>query len=241
MFLLKKLLSAWLLPPFGLLLVALMALIFLGRRRSGLMVAGIAVTIALALSLPIVANRLVEPLQGEPISPATLNTVQAIVILGGGVHDGAPEYGGDTVSKYSLERMRYGAKLARKTKLPILVTGGRVFGGRPEAELMQTILETEFSLPVKWAEIHSRDTAENAAYSTALLKASGVNRIALVTHAWHMPRAIAAFKKYGLEAIPAPTGFAPEGMSLFEKLLPSTGAFERSTNAIHEYVGLLLG
>jgi uncharacterized SAM-binding protein YcdF (DUF218 family) len=240
MFLLKKILSAWLLPPLGLMVVALAALVFYGRRKSGLAIAGIAVMLNMAMSLPLIADHLSQPLEGEPISNAALHKTQAIVILGGGVRYGAPEYGGDTLSKYSLERVRYGAKLARDVKLPILVTGGRVFGGQPEGKLMQRILEVEFSIPVRWTETQSRDTAENAAYSATLLQAAGIRHIALVTHAAHMPRAVAAFEKYGFEVTPAPTGFAPQGTPLFESLLPSVGAFERSANAIHEYVGRLL-
>ncbi len=240
MFLLKKLLSAWLLPPLGFLVLALVVLLFGGRRRSGLIGVGIAVTLALALSLPVVADRLSRPLEGTPISATALGEAQAIVILGGGTYRGVPEYGGDTVSKYSLERLRYGAMLAHESKLPVLVTGGSVYGGRPEGELMKQVLEKEFAVPVRWVEVQSRDTAENASCSAPLLKSSGVQRIALVTHAWHMPRAAAAFAKYDLKVIPAPMGFTPQGTSLFESLLPSTIAFELSANAIHEWVGRLL-
>jgi len=240
MFLFKKLLSAWLLPPLGLLVLALAALLIGGRKRSASIVAGITVTLALLMSLPVVSGLLSRPLEGNPISAAALKQVQAIVILGGGVHYDAPEYGNDTVSKYSLERVRYGAKLARESRLPVLVTGGSVYGGRPEGELMKQVMEEEFAVPVRWAEMQSRDTAENAFYSASLLKRAGIRRIALVTHAWHMPRAATAFELYGLKVIPAPTGFTPQSTSLFESLLPSTGAFERSANAIHEWVGRLL-
>lgn len=237
MFLAKKLLSAWLLPPLGLLLFALLALLFMGRKRTWVVAAGIAVALALALSLPLVADHLTRPLEGLPITTASLKQVQAIVILGGGVHYDAPEYGGDTVSKYSLERVRYGAKLARESGLPVLVTGGSVYGGRPEGILMKEVLQDEFSVPVRWVEMQSRDTAENAVFSASLLKRDGIRHIALVTHAWHMSRAVAAFEKQGLAVTPAPTIFASRKVPLFESLLPSAGAFERSANAIHEWAG----
>lgn len=240
MFLLKKLLSAWLLPPLGFLLLALAVLLVGGRRRSGRVVAAIAIVLTLALSLSVVADRLTRPLEGVPITDTALRQAQAIVILGGGAHYGAPEYGGDTVSKASLERVRYGAKLARASKLPVLVSGGSVYVGRAEGALMQQVLEAEFAVPVRWAETQSRDTAENAFYSADILKRAGISRIALVTHAWHMPRSVAAFEKYGMTVIPAPTGFTQQGALLFERLLPSTEAFQRSSNAIREYVGLLV-
>lgn len=240
MFLLKKLLSAWLLPPLGLLVLALLALCWRGHRRSGRIVACCALALALCLSLPFVTERISRPLEGASISAAQLRSVQAIVILGGGVHLGAPEYGGDTLSRYSLERVRYGARLAHESKLPVLVSGGSVYGGQAEANVMKLVLENEFGVPVRWTEAQSRDTAENALYSAKMLKAANIQRIALVTQAGHMSRATAAFEKLGLHVVPAATGFTPQGASLFESLLPSMGALERSANAIHEWVGALL-
>ena len=49
---------------------------------------------------------------------------EAIVILGGGTRRNAPEYGGDTLGRLTLERVRYGAQVAKLTALPVLVTGG---------------------------------------------------------------------------------------------------------------------
>lgn len=199
-----------------------------------------AVTAVLLLSLFPVARWLSTPLEGVPISPHALKQAEAIVVLGGGVHYNAPEYGGDTLGKSSIERVRYGATLARQSGLPILVTGGTLYSGAPEGKLMMLVLENEFALPVRWTEANARNTAENAAFSAPQLKAAGIRRIALVTHAWHMPRARREFERQGMVVIPAPTGFSPTGASFFENLLPSTSAFERSTNAIHEWVGLAL-
>src|SRR5258707_4562639 len=47
----------------------------------------------------------------------------AIVILGAGRRVYAPEFGGETVDEFGLERVRYGAALARLTELPVLVSG----------------------------------------------------------------------------------------------------------------------
>ena len=239
MFLLKKLLSAWMLPPVGLLVIALSALL-IGKRGRGNMVAIISMLLTLLLSLPLVSEHLSSSLEGTTISAASLREAQVIVILGGGTRRGAVEYGGDTVSRYSLERVRYGAKLARESGLPILLTGGSVYGGRSEAELMQQVLSDEFALPVRWLESQSRDTNENALLSTALLRNAGIQRIALVTHAWHMTRAIKAFERQGFEVIPAATGFTSKQNGLFERLLPSVAALEQSGIAIHEWAGLLL-
>ena len=93
---------------------------------------------------------------------------QAVVILGGGVRRDAPEYGGDTLATLTLERVRYGARVARLTGLPVLVSGGSVLGGEPEAKLMAASLEREFGVPVRWVETRSRTTHENAVLSARI-------------------------------------------------------------------------
>lgn len=239
MFLAKKLLSALVLPPTGLLLLALFGL-WLSRRhpRTGRSLAVTAVLALLALALPPVADALLRSLEDHPpISAAGLARAQAIVVLGGGNYHEAPEYGGDTVSRATLERVRYGAHLQRRSSLPLLTTGGAPFGGRPEGEAMKEVLEREFGAKVRWAENASSDTAENAAYSAPLLKAAGIRRIALVSQGWHLPRAIPLFEAQGLEVIAAPTGFATHPPSAFYQALPSPHAFHDSSIALREWLG----
>ena len=243
MFLLKKILAALILPPAGLILLALFGLWLLrakSRRwqHGGAALATLSLLGLLVLSLPVVGNALMAPLEPHPpIAPEQLRRVQAIVILGGGSYFAAPEYGGDTVSHYTLERLRYGARLGRESSLPVLVTGGAPFGGRAEAESMREALERDFGIKVRWVETASRDTAENARLSAPLLKAAGVTRIALVSHGWHLPRAIELFEKQGIEVTPAPTAFSTGSPSLLEDLLP--GGLVTSRLALREYLGRL--
>ena len=242
MFFAKKLLSALVLPPTGLLLLALFGLWLARRRpRAGRGVAALAVVALLALSLPPVADALIHSLEDHrPIAATNLARAQAIVVLGGGNYHAAPEYGGDTVGRYTLERTRYGAYLQRRSGLPILVTGGAPFGGRPEGETMKEAIERDFGGRVRWAENASRDTAENAAYSARLLRDAGITRIALVSQAWHLPRAAALFEAQGLEVIAAPVGFATQPPSTIKQALPSIGALDNSTLALHEWLGRLV-
>ncbi len=242
MFFLKKLLSALALPPFSLILLAAFGL-WLSRRhaRTGRGISAVALLALIALSLPPIADGLVRSLETQPpISAQNLARAQAIVILGGGIYPAAPEYGGDTISGASLKRVRYGAYLQKRTGLPILVSGGAPFGGRPEGEAMKEVIEREFRGEVKWVEGASRDTAENAAYSAPMLKAAGIRRIALVSDAWHLARAIELFQRQGFEVLPAPTGFTTASPSLFAQLLPSAGALTDSNIALHEWLGIFV-
>src|SRR6185295_16851084 len=158
----KKALAALVLPPTGPLLLALVGLALLGRRpRLGRVLAWAGVVVLLALSLPVVSHLLLRSLQASVLNLQRIGDAQAIVILGGGVRRNAPEFGGDTLGRLTLERVRYGALVARTTKLPVLVSGGAVYGGSTEAALMKRALEQEFDVQVRWAEERSRDTRSN--------------------------------------------------------------------------------
>jgi uncharacterized SAM-binding protein YcdF (DUF218 family) len=242
MFTLKKIVAALVLPSAGLVLLALFGL-WLARRhpRSGRTLAGLAVLALLVLALPLVSGALLRSLEGAPpIAEQNLAHAQAIVILGGGSYHAAPEYGGaDTVSALALERLRYGAALQKRSALPILVTVGSPFGGRPEGDSMKETIERDFYGKVQWVERESRDTEENALYYARMLKSAGIERVALVSHSWHLRRAIGHFRVQGLEVIPAPMGFATRAPELVPQLLPSAGALLASYRALHEWLGIL--
>jgi uncharacterized SAM-binding protein YcdF (DUF218 family) len=238
LFIAKKLLAALVLPPTGPLLIALLGLALLTRRpRWGRALAWLGVLALAALSLPVVSHallRLVDP--SAPLDVTQARDAQAIVILGGGIRRAAPEYGGDTLGRLTLERVRYGALLARTTKLPVLVTGGAVYGGTAEAVLMRKALEEEFSVPVAWTEARSRNTEENARNSAAILAAAGIRRVLLVGHGFDMPRAVAEFASAGLHATRAPTVIAADRPRFDHpiQLLPSMGALQTSYYALYE-------
>lgn len=237
LFLLKKLLAALVLPPTGPLLVAIAGALALRRfPRLGRVMLWTGLAVLLALSLGPVSGLLLRlASDGAPLRTEDARTAQAVVVLGGGVRRDAPEYGGDTLGRLTLERVRYGAKVARDTGLPVLVSGGTVFGNTAtEASLMRAALEREFGVPVRWAEDRSRNTHENAQLSAALLKGDAVTRVVLVTHGFDMRRARAEFAAAGLEIVPAPTvlpSFAIEGPLDF---VPSMGALQGSYFALYE-------
>ena len=167
-------------------------------------------------------------------------SAQAIVILGGGTRRDAPEYGGDTLGHLTLERVRYGARVARLTGLPVLVTGGSVLGGETEATLMRQALEGEFGVAVRWAEDHSRNTHENAVRSAAILRADGIKRVVLVAHDFDMRRANAEFAAAGIETIAAPTGLAPREAEGWLDYVPSIAGLQGSYYATYEILANLV-
>ena len=236
--------KALVLPPGANLLLVVAGAVLLPRRRrlgKGLIVFSL-VVLGL-LSLPYVARGLsasLETYRALPASGPVGRGAQAIVVLGAGRYANAPEYGGDTVSGAALERLRYAANLHERTRLPILLSGGRVFGeGPPEARLMEEVLFTRFHTPARWLETRSRNTAENALYTRKILAPLGIKRILLVTHAMHMPRAASMFARAGFEVIPAPTVYrsAAGRAPAFLGWLPTAGALDLSRDALYEYLG----
>lgn len=234
--LLKALLKALILPPTGPLLLAAAGLWMVVRRpRWGRIVAWAGILLLLALSTPMVAFALLSLVDtSPPLDLQRAHGAQAIVILGGGVRRHAAEYAGDTLGQLTLERVRYGARVARLTGLPVLVSGGSVFGGEPEATLMRSALEREFDVPVRWLETQSRNTHENAVRSAEILSAANISRIVLVAHSFDMPRARAEFAAQGIDTIPAPTGIPSGRIDSALDLLPSMAALQGSYFALYE-------
>lgn len=241
-FLLKKIITAMTLPPTSLVLLALIGL-WLSKKhpKAGQTVAMLSLISLLILSLPVTGNALLHRLETQSaISEAQLAQAQIIVVLGGGKNEHAPEFNDqDTVSRWTLERLRYGAYLQQNTGKPILVSGGAPFGGRPEAQAMAESLKRDFRAKDFLSEDRSLDTAENAEFSAQILQQRGITRIALVSQAWHLPRAAQLFEQQGLTVTPAPTGYTGEDDEPILRWLPKASALEKSAIALKEYLGRL--
>ncbi len=245
-----KIQSLLLLPPGIILIVALLGfLIQIRWQLLGSLVVALSLTSLLILSLPLTGHELMRGVETRfpPLrlagTPDTGPAPGAIVILGGGRYTDAAEYGeGDSVNRWTLERLRYGAYLHRLTGLPILVSGGTPFREQaPEAALMQTSLKRDFQVEARWVEDKSANTYENARFSKAILAEAGIRRVYLVTHAAHMPRAVWAFENQGVDTVPAPMGFTTLNKEERETLgyYPSAYGLQLSSNALRERLGLM--
>ena len=232
--------SIFLLPPLSSLLAALAGYLLRRSRPRlgfGLIVLGWG-SLAL-LSMQVVSGALLSLLE-TPSDDPLRHPADAIVVLGAGIYVNAPEYGGDAVNSASLERLRYGAHLHRRSGKPILVSGGNPLGNvTPEAVLMKAVLENEWRIPVAWSEETSANTLENARHSNAMLAPAGIRRVYLVTHAWHIPRAKLAFESVGLEVVPAPMHFATRAGSSLALFLPSIDGMLQSAVFCREILGLI--
>ena len=241
---LRRLLEALFLPPAAVLLLLVVGVIVARRwRRVGRTMQVVAVLWLWVLSTPFVSNGLLRTLQSHAALPATgeLPAADAIVVLSAEADPTGREYGAPTIGPMTLQRLRYGAELHRRTHLPLLVSGGVAGSGLPSlAAMMAATAQNDFGVPVRWQEDRSADTRENARFSAEMLQAAGLRRVLLVTSAWHMPRAVAAFERAGLIVIPAPTGFVAPVRDPMVGLTPSWHALRDAGLALHEWAGRLV-
>ncbi|MGB0360376.1 MAG: YdcF family protein, partial [Endozoicomonas sp.] len=185
-----------------------------------------------------VSSFLIRSLERYPVFEVDkyqLSSAQAIVILGGGLPRPSPEMSGFRPSTYTLERLRYGAWLQKQTSLPILVSGG---GYRPEAEVMAQSLSEDFGIEPKWLEDQSINTWENALYSRQILP-NDITSVIVVTHGWHMARAVYSYEKLGFHVIPAPGMLNEQSNNSFslQRWIPGSKYLMDSERAIREYIG----
>lgn len=236
-------LKALVLPPLNFFaLVAVGWLLSLRWPRLGRGLIFIAILLLYGLATPYLSSELARGLQAySALTGARLDPqAKVIIILSADLYDKAPEYGGDTVGRLTLERLRYGVHLFRKLHLPLLVTGGQPhYASKAVATAMKETLERDFQVPVRWVEPASHNTYENAAFSAQLLQTADIHKAYLVTHALHMPRAKAAFEAFGIAIIPAPTHFVNKPTPELDDFFPTAWALNLSTYALYEWIGRL--
>ena len=219
--------------------------VWFDRRKRALWLVTTATLLLWLLSAPRVAHWLLLSLENQypPVAAAELPAAGAIVLLGGGVEAPlAPRIvaemneGGD--------RLTRAAELYHAGKAPwILVSGGQVFPDpnlRSEAEYHVDFLR-RLGVPEEAIvlETSSRNTADNARFSHAILAQREVSHILLVTSAFHMPRSMLLFGKPGLRVTPATTDVLsplPERPEILY-WLPDAGALAVTQLALREHLG----
>ncbi len=232
--------------PFVLALVAAAVLGSAGRRRAALWTAGATAAVLLVFSTGVVSMALLRPLERRyPAFPDGAPAVDAVVVLGSGVVEGSPaEGGGPALDSTGLARVVAGYMLAERLHVPIVVSGGRTWrdgGTETEAEVAARLLGG-LGMPAAMIRTEGKSTTtwENARGVAGLLAGTGMRRVALVTSAWHMPRAMLAFQRAGLACVAAPTASLAAGRGVrVRDVMPGFGSLRDSAIALREYLGIL--
>jgi uncharacterized SAM-binding protein YcdF (DUF218 family) len=232
---LRILLRTLILPPACLLILGFAGLLLAWRyRRLGAAITALSLAALWLLSTAVIADSLERLADHYPALDLSHSVAaQAIVILGGGGYrEFAPEYRGPAPDYAMYERLAYGAYVARRTGLPVLVTGN----GK-EALTMQVSLGRDFGVQTKWLDDRSEDTYDNAHNCAAILRGAGISRVVLITSDTHLWRAAHEFQAAGLSIVPAPVGVpAPIEIGAM-RYVPTASALSRSYRAVYELVG----
>jgi uncharacterized SAM-binding protein YcdF (DUF218 family) len=226
-------------PPAVLIVLSLAgALIALRWRGFGIALVMLSSAALYLLATPLVASYLLHEVERGIPESAELSSAQAIVVLGAGVHLGDGASVPDTLGPLSLERVVYAVQAYRRLQLPVAVSGGRVFPAQTaEAALMRAALDRDFGVPVAWSDDQSRTTYENALYTARLFSPERIATVVVVTHAWHLPRALWAFERAGLHALPWPVPRDFVRLQRVDDVLPSIAALHDSAHALREMIG----
>ncbi|HDR1883315.1 TPA: YdcF family protein [Pasteurella multocida] len=242
MFGLTKLITVVILPPFNVLILWLLSLLFsvLHYKKLSRLCALLGLTILYIFSLPYTSHKIEDSLVIEDkLSLADYQQAQAIVLLGGGLRDSKELYDKLTVSAIPLECVRYAAYLQKQTQLPLLITGSSP-KGISEAQIMANELNAFFSVPTTWVEGKARTTKENALFSREILEKEGIKRVIVVTNQWHMQRAKLLFEQQGFEVLPASVGhgISPQSYGLnVMYFIPQAGALNKNMLLLKEWLG----
>ena len=225
-----------------LLCITAFALSFAGRVRALRFSLASAVSLLWLSSTPAFAGLLTVILEFQnPLVPIeTIPPKDVVIVLGGGL--AKPAHIGPTG-----DRVMQAERLWRAGNVQsIIVTGGNLLWSRSSAtdtrfaaELLQAYGVPPDSIIV---ESNSRNTHENAINTAAIWREQHFRSGLLVTSAFHMRRALASFRKVGLDVAPWPADLPdqyPLVNSVFD-FLPDAGALQRTTIALTEWLGLVV-
>lgn len=234
MFFLKKLATSLILPP-GIFIIILGIIAFLVKENKNACILAIITALFLyLLSIEPVKDFLISPLE-RSFNPSETLDANVIVVVGGGVYDSG------FLKEDSINRLLAGYLIYKKTRLPIILSGGVSGDKLSDSKVMAKILS---ALGVEADKIieesKSRTTFENALYTSQICKSRGFKRIILVTSAYHMKRASILFKKIGLEVVHYPTDYKANMRYTVYSFLPKISSFTNSTKAIREHISLLM-
>ena len=229
-------------PTLSLGLTVLAALLMIRYRKAGLLTLCAALGWSALWSVPSASDWLRHQLEKRypVLDTAALPQADAVVVLGGGSRYAWLDKPNVRPETLQSSRLAAGARAWQAGRAPRIVLSGGGEGGGSEARMMATAI-AKLGVPSSalLLEERSRNTRDNATYTAELVERFHMRRVLLVTSSLHMPRAIAQFRKAGIDVVAVPVPELARRSSWRERWLPSRSALWRSGRAFKEYAALL--
>jgi uncharacterized SAM-binding protein YcdF (DUF218 family) len=243
LFLLKKL-AGGLVSPLSLILLAAaagLALLWFSRRqRTGKWLVTAAFLLLVAGAYGWLGGPALRALEHsyQPLA-AMPRDVKWVVVLGGGTASDPSLPLVQRMTPATLARLVEGVRLQRQAPgAKLVLSGAAVFGSGSDAQSMSA-MAAALGVPADAlvADARSADTQSQARNVRAVVKDE---RVALVTSAVHMRRALLLFRRAGVQAIPAPTDYLSASSEGFgpADFFPDAEELRRAESATHEYLGI---
>jgi uncharacterized SAM-binding protein YcdF (DUF218 family) len=227
----------------SLAVLGLVLMIF--RRPSGAIVATVASAALVVAALSPLGNMLLTPLEQRfPDMRFPDQGIDGIIVLGGSYDSQSHGYLSTIVLEEDTEPMAVMVDLARRYPgAQIIFSGGTdpSSPGPSEATIVKQYF-VSFGIAADRISIEERSqtTEENARFTGHLISPTPQSRWLLVTSAYHMPRAMGAFRRAGFNVIAFPVGARTHGWKeLWFPASTATDNLRRLDIAVHEWLGLL--
>lgn len=198
-------------------------------------------------SLPIVARQVMYAgLVSEPAlqRPEHVAGREAVVLLSGSAR--RYRLGAEPVAVMDAAttlRVLEAARVYRMLGSPLVIVSGAGHRGErsPEVHAMREgLLAAGVPADRVVQDVASRDTHQSALAIRDLLRSRQMSGAVLVTSAHHIPRAMRAFRRAGVDVVASPAPVLPgETRLTWWALVPDAGALGLSEACLHEYAGLV--
>jgi uncharacterized SAM-binding protein YcdF (DUF218 family) len=247
-FVLSKTLGFFAQPSNVLILLALAgtALLFsrFARTARGLLIASMVGIVVLGISP--VGKVLLYILETRfPAWTPSADAPTGFIVLGGSVDPDVSAGHSQIALTDAAERLTIVPELARRYPTArIIFTGGNgsLFGGSAEADYVRQLFAS-FGIPQERIEVEgrSRNTLENAQFTKPLAAPKPGDRWVMISSAYHMPRAMAAFRNvdFDVEAFPVDWQFAGRS-DLYWPFRSFIAGLGLTDGAVREFIGLLV-
>lgn len=235
----RRFLYAWLLPP-GLFLSTYLLSYYLFLKTEHTFWFLLVFIEVYLLSIQPIADALIKPLEYYYEQPPVreIEKTDAIVILTGGYNKNQTDFDGiGQIATKAANRFIMSLRLYNALRIPIIISG--------TIEETTIASRTLKACGIKEEDIfiegNSRNTVENAINTTQLCHEMKIQKILLVTSAFHLPRSVTLFRREGLNVIPYPADYRSKQLkkNTLLSFTPSHYILCNSSIALKEYLGIL--